>query len=206
MGRATVLTSLALACVGCGAASGAGQLETLGVHVERRDPGWYRLRSDAGYSFELPGVPRAEREEHALGGALVPTVYYRLMAEMSSRGYLVRVYDARELDPAEREELRARAEERLLRSAEEVSARRRRVIGAVAVHEAIIEPLSIYGHIGLVRTFVRGPFVFEIVTVLLPGGGPPDDARRVVGSVRADGGAPPLPEGSFQIPAEEPND
>lgn len=198
--------ALAVLLTACGGAGEVRQLETLGVRIQPREAGWYRLRSEAGYSFELPGVPLAEREEYGLGGARIPALFYDLSAEMSSRGFLVRAFDARALDDAEREELRRLAEEQIARAGETISDRREVRDAGVTVHQIVVEPVTMYGHLALVRTFVRGPFVFQLVAIILPGDGEPGDAERMFRSIQLEGDRPAIPADPALIPAEAPDD
>ncbi len=202
MRRAALVVALVLA--GCGAAFEARSLETLGVRARAEERGWFELRSDAGYRFEMPGVPHAEPEEYALRGQLVRAIFYDLRAEMSSRGFRVRAFDAGELDGEGREAVRVQAEAQAMRIGEQVSGRRELVEDGVTVHEAIVEPVTMHGHIAIVRTFVRGRFVFQLIAVVMPGGGRPDDAYRFFRSVHVRGEAPPVDPAL--IPAEAPDD
>lgn len=72
-------------------------LETLGVRIQDRGAGWYELRAPEGYSFRMPGVPLVERERFSYAGKPVPQRFFDLTTEAGSRGFLVHVFDAREL-------------------------------------------------------------------------------------------------------------
>ncbi len=76
--------------------------------MQPADPGWYRFDAPEHYDFSMPGVPQVADEQFAFDGTSVPERSFELTSEASSRGYELRVFDARRLDPSDREALAAR--------------------------------------------------------------------------------------------------
>jgi hypothetical protein len=183
---ALALTLLLFVLPACGPPAEIADLRAIGVRTQEYGRGWYRFRSDDGYSFQMPGVPLSERQTYAIAGARVDAIFYDLTAELGSRGYLLRAFDARELDRAQREELREQAEAMIVRSNEASEPRRVPTRGVEAV-ERVVQGLSINGHFGVLRTMVLGPFVFQLLVVLPPSAGDPGDARQFFESVRLTG-------------------
>lgn len=175
----------ALTCLlpACGAQAEIGQLRELGVRTQEHGLGWYRFRSDAGYSFRMPGVPLSERQTYTLGGHRIDAIFYDLTAELGSRGYLLRAFDAGELDPNQREELRQLAENMIV-SDHEASPPRRVSHQGVECFERVVQDLSMNGHFGVLRTMVLGRFVFQLTVILPPSAGDPGDARQFFESVQ----------------------
>jgi hypothetical protein len=177
---------LALFGMGCVPSAEMEALQTMGVRTRAIDLGWYQLASADGYRFEMPGVPVAEHERFRFGGQAVTATFYDLDAEMHSRGFLLRAFDARSLDERGREALRLEAEADVVRAGSEVSHRDRFVERAIEMHEIVVEEIGPNGHVAWVRTFVDGIFVFQLTAIVHPGAGVPEDARRFLRSVRRD--------------------
>jgi hypothetical protein len=170
----------------CGGSSRIADLSREGIHVAPEAAvGWYRLRTDEGYSLSLPGLPRTEREEFYFGGTAVPQRFFDLSTEAQSRGYLVRVFDARRLSEESREELREQALELFLPHGAEVVGRETLDPG----EQLLVDGYSVHGHMGLLRSFVRAGFVWQMLLVFEPGGGGPSEAAKFFGSARVDEGA-----------------
>lgn len=170
---------------GCGASADIAALETLNVRTREVGRGWYRLESGDAYVFDMPGVPLAEPERYDFGGREIRATFYDLSAELDSRGFLVRAFDAHELDEAEREALRREAEAQITQAGEGTSNARTFVERGIQVHELQVEWVSSHGHVAWVRTFVDGPFVFQVTAILVGGAGVPEDVSRFMRSVRA---------------------
>lgn len=175
------VTVLALTAIACGGSSRIAELSREGIHVApEAGVGWYRLRTDEGYSLSLPGLPLTEREEFVFGGVVVPQRFFDLRTEGQSRGYLVRVFDARALSDGSREELRQQAMELFVPHGAEIAQREAMVAG----EQLVVDGYSQHGHVGLLRSFVRDGFVWQMLLVMHPGAGAPSDAAKFFGSAR----------------------
>jgi hypothetical protein len=158
-------------------------LETVGIVTRVDTLGWYRFERAGAYRFRMPGVPVAERESYFFGGVSVPALYFDLSAEANSRGYLLRVFDAVELDPPAREALREEAEAMMLRAAEDASAPETVPYAGGMAHERLLRDLTSNGHHGILRTVVLDRFVFQLVVIMAPGSGDASDARAFFDSI-----------------------
>ena len=129
-------------------------------------------------------MPLSAREEYQFGSATIPTVFLDMNAEFGSRGFLLRVYDTRALSEADREALRALAEQRTLEIGQPGPPRVSRE-GDAEVHDVVITELvdNPY-HAAILRTFVLGGFVFEAIVIAQRDMGVTEDARAFFASIR----------------------
>jgi hypothetical protein len=157
-------------------------LRALRIQVIEHDG--YLLRSEDGWSARFAALPLSAREEYQFRSATVPTVFLDMNAELNSRGYLLRVYDARALDDGDREALRVLAEQRVMESGEPSPPRITRE-GDAEVHDVVITNLvNTPYHSATLRTFVLGGFVFEAVVIAQRDMGAPSDTRAFFSSIR----------------------
>ncbi|MGE0786378.1 MAG: hypothetical protein AB7S26_11975 [Sandaracinaceae bacterium] len=182
--RAAVTLCLALVSIGCGPPAHVRELASVGLRAQEIGSGWYRFISEDGYRFRMPGIPRCQRETFHYARRVIPATFCDLRAERNSRGYLFRAFDAAEMDWREREDLRLQAEDQIVRVGDEVSDVREVRHREVTAFERVVSPVSDNGHIGIVRTLVYGPHVFQLVIIVSLGSGDPQDARTFFDSVQ----------------------
>lgn len=185
--RLTVAYVASLALLGVTACAALDEtaiasLRAQGLHVFAGNG--YVVRSDEGWQAEFPALPSAEREEYGLGSRLVRATSVSLYTEGNSRGYVLRVYDARAMTSEAREELRALAERNVSRLGEAGPSHIAHE-GGVAMHELTIPELEDNPfHAALVRTFVLDGFVVEAIVYAQHGLGASSDARAFFASFR----------------------
>jgi len=166
----------------CAGSTRIADLNRLGVCVRVEGGGWYRLRAEEGYAFAMPGLPLAIREDFYFGGVQVPEQFFDLSLEANTRGFLVRVFDARELEPEARERLRIEALDMFLPPRGQIHDRQTIVVGGVDVERIVAEGYSGYTHLGILYSFVRGGFVFQMLVIADPESGAPTDAEAFLRS------------------------
>jgi hypothetical protein len=131
----------------------------------------------------MPGLPLMMEEEFVFGGQVVPQRFFDLSAEADTRAYLVRVFDAGDLDPESRRALRDEAESLMMPAEprvvhDDVVRREGR-----EVHRMQVEGYPI-DHTGELRSFVDGGFVWQMLVITQTGTGQPTDGEAFFGSAQ----------------------
>lgn len=178
-----VVVVLASSVVACGPPAHVAELRAVGVRVQELGGWWYRFTTDEGVRFRMPGVPLCARESYRFGLADVGALFCDLAAEANSRAYLIHVFDARELDDAQREELREQLETQVVEAGEEASEVHVIAHRGVPAHDLVVTNMTANGHFGLVRTLIYEQYVFQLVTLVPTATGGPSDARVFFDSV-----------------------
>lgn len=171
--RTAVTAVLVLA--GCAPTAKLSELRRQGMSVQERGGGWYVYRAPEGYRFSMPGVPLMESQMFTFMGTPVPERFFDLSAELNTRGFLVRVFDARQLPPEQQELLRDDAIDLFLSLNMEVQ-ERRTVVEAGRDVEHIAADYGFH-HIAMIRSFIRDGFVIQMLAIIQRGMGTPHDAH-----------------------------
>jgi hypothetical protein len=163
------------------------RLRAVGVLTYVESAGWYRFRSRDGYSFEMQGIPAAEREDYSFGRHEVRATFYDLNAEACSRGFLLRVFDVGSLNDDDKEHVRAEAEEQITRTGVVHQPPRSLVAHGARVREVFVEEVTRNGHYAIVRTYVQNGRVVQATLVSDPGEGDISDFQHFFASIAIDG-------------------
>jgi hypothetical protein len=170
---------------GCASWSDTSHLAALGVRARVSDRGWFQLRT-ADFSFEMPGVPLGEREQYFFGGVEIDALFFDLSTGQNWREYLFRAFDVRSLAESDRESVRGEAETQIVRAGRGSVPRPMRAHDGYPAHELIVEGMNSVDWSALVRTSVRGGWVFQQVVVFDVGDGDWSDIRYFLDSVRVE--------------------
>lgn len=202
--------ALGIGLAGCAPADRLTTLRAAGLEVIPGPASWSRLTSDDGYSFELPGLPLAEREEWVFHGVRIERTFVDLDVERGLGAYLAYAYLAPGLDERGRERLRMAGQDRITRAGAVVGVPHEVVMLGHRVVEVVVEGVGRWDdyHV-VVRSFVAGELVFVLAVIRPAVGTIPAETDRFFGSFRIDRPLPATalaPEPPSSYPDEHPED
>ncbi|MEM6956353.1 MAG: hypothetical protein AAF645_11710 [Myxococcota bacterium] len=164
--RIVVPLLLLVACGGLLGGRRAEDLRAAGYDVGVAGNGWYVIEAPEGYGLSMPGIPDVRAESFALAGRAVTARFFDARAQLNTMSYQALVFDARELPAELRQGLRAEAPNGLLPTQARRVRARTRGVGPASVDEIVIDGLGVEGnHVGDMRVFERGGFVWALMVV-----------------------------------------